>query len=218
MEDEQLLRHLSLVVEANKKTNITRITSFEEAKVLHIEDSLAALPEIREAKAGRYGDLGSGAGYPGIPIALATGRETVLTDSVGKKTALLDSFIEELGLAGTVSTYTGRIEDLAAEEPESFSVLTARALSKTASLLELASPLLPIGGRLVCYKARMEEGELSLAVSLAEKTGMHLVSDRELLLSDGETYRRILVFEKKAKPKVKLPRRVGLAQKKPLKP
>ena len=75
-------RYLDLILEANKRTNLTRITSREEAEVLHLEDSWVGLPEINRAPAGRYGDLGSGGGFPGVPIALATGRETVLVDSV----------------------------------------------------------------------------------------------------------------------------------------
>ena len=211
-----MIKHLDLVMEANKVTNLTRITSYEEAKILHIEDSLSGLPEMNAAPEGKYGDMGTGAGFPGIPLAIETGRQTVLMDSVGKKTALLDSFIKELGLSDTVSTYNGRIEDLARTEGKTYAVLTARALSKLGSLMELACPLLKIGGHLICYKARIEEEELSHAVNLEKKLGMRIISDRQFFLSDGETLRRIVVFEKSAKPKIMLPRKVGDAQKKPL--
>ena len=89
MNSELLNKHLDLVVKANETTNITRIVSWESAQVLHIEDSLSALPEFETAPEGLYGDLGSGAGFPGIPIAIETGRETVLVESVKKKAALL---------------------------------------------------------------------------------------------------------------------------------
>ena len=125
-------QHLALVIEANKTTNLTRITSPEEARILHLEDSLAGLPEVEAAPAGLLGDMGSGAGFPGIPLALATGRKTVLIESVGKKAALLDSFINELGLADCVETYAGRLEDLCGDRRASFAVLTARALSSRA--------------------------------------------------------------------------------------
>ena len=94
--------------------------------------------------------MGSGAVYPGIPLAIKTGRETLLADSVGKKTRALDSFAAELGIDDIVSTYHGRIEDLALQPPNHFSLVTARALSSLASLLELASPLLAKGVRVVC--------------------------------------------------------------------
>lgn len=144
---ELLDKHLELVIEENKVTNLTRIVDWESAQVLHVEDSLAGLPEVEGALEGPYLDMGSGAGFPGIPLAIMTGRETLLADSVGKKTRALDSFAAELGIDDIVSTYHGRIEDLALQQPNHFSLVTARALSSLASLLELASPLLTKGGR-----------------------------------------------------------------------
>ena len=196
---ELLDKHLELVIEENKVTNLTRIVDWESAQVLHVEDSLAGLPEVEEALEGPYLDMGSGAGFPGIPLAIMTGRETLLADSVGKKTRALDSFAAELGVDDIVSTYHGRIEDLALQQPNRFSLVTARALSSLASLLELASPLLAKGGRLVC----------------ARKLGMEFVSSRGFTLSDGETSRAVIVFRKRCNPSMKLPRRVGMAQKKP---
>ena len=215
MNQELITKHLELVIEANKMTNITRISSFEEGMVLHVEDSLSGLLEINESPEGLYGDMGSGAGFPGIPLAIETGRPTVLIDSVGKKAVLLQKFADELGL-DNVSSYGGRLEELAVERPGQFSVLTARALSKLGSLMELATPLLKKGGRLICYKSHIEEEEITHATSLEKKLGLKLVSDRDFYLSDGETYRRIVVFEKVKKPTIKLPRHVGYAQKKPL--
>ena len=213
MHDDLLRRHLELVIEANKTTNITRIESMEEGMVLHVEDSLVGLPELEAAPAGQYADLGSGAGYPGIPLAVETGRETLLVDSVGKKVSILDGFIEKLELPH-VSTYAGRIEDLARERPGEFAVVTARALAKLSVLMELACPLLQQGGRLVCYKARVDDEEFAHARSLQEKLGMNLVSDRSVSL--GDNARRIIVFERVGNPSISLPRRTGMAQKKPL--
>ena len=186
MHDELLEKHLSLVIEANKTTNITRISSWEDGMLLHVKDS---------------------------PLAIESGRETLLVDSVAKKVQILDGFISELGLQN-VSTYAGRIEDLGRERPGQFTAITARALSKVSILLELASPLLQRGGRLICYKARVEQEELDHARVVAKQVGMELVDDKTFEL--GENCRRILSYEKVAKPKLKLPRRTGLAQKKPL--
>lgn len=214
---ELLNRYLSEILEVNKTTNLTRIESIDEARVLHLEDSLAGIPEVMEAPQGRYGDLGSGGGFPGVPIAVATGRETVLIDSVKKKMALVSSIIDSLGLSGTISICDSRIEELSEEQPESFAVLTARALTRLNSLLELASPLLIRNGYLVCYKAQLPDGELEEALAMAHRVGMSFISQRSVLLSDGVTERTILVFEKTDNPEVKLPRRVGQAQKSPLK-
>ncbi len=216
VEQRELLdQHLRLVIKENETTNLTRIIDWESAQVLHIEDSIQGFPELADAPEGKYLDMGSGAGFPGIPLAILSGRETLLADSVGKKTKALDGFIRELGLADSVSTYHGRIEDLATEHPNEYSVVTARALSQLSSLLELASPLLRKGGRLVCYKTQPESEELDHAKEIARKLGMEFVSSRGFVLSDGETQRAIIVFEKKHNPSMKLPRRVGLAQKKP---
>lgn len=211
-------RYLDLVLEANKVTNLTRIATLEEAEILHLEDSLVALPEVLESPEGLYGDLGSGGGFPGVPLAIATGRETVLVDSVKKKMALVSDMVATLGLQDQIETYDGRIEDLALEDPQRFSVLTARALSRLVSLLELASPLLAIGGRLICYKAQLSEEELAEACAVEGLLGMKLISQRSILLSDGETHRTIVTFEKTGRSKIKLPRRVGMAQRNPLKP
>ena len=213
MHEDLLQRHLELVIEANKTTNITRISSWEDGMLLHVEDSLVGLPELSAAPEGWYADIGSGAGYPGIPLAIETERRTLLVDSVGKKTAILDGFIEELGLSN-VTTYTGRIEDLARDYPYGFMAITARALAQLSILMELAAPLLQKGGRLICYKAHVEQQELNHALALQDKLGMKLVSERIVALEDHQ--RRIICFEKTAKEKIKLPRKTGMAQKRPL--
>lgn len=213
---EQLIdRYMSSVLEVNKTLNLTRIEDSEEARLLHIEDSLSGLKELDNAPDGRYVDLGSGGGFPGVPLAIASGRETLLVDSVKKKMAAVQSIIDTLGLS-SVSTYDGRIEDLSTQQREQFSAATARALAKLSVLMELASPLLKQGGVLICYKAQLSEEELDKALKLQSYLGMKLKSDREFLLSDNVTHRRIIVFEKVKQPGLKLPRRIGLAQKKPL--
>lgn len=211
-------RYLDSILEANKVTNLTRITDGEQARLLHIEDSLVGLPEVNEAPTGLYGDLGSGGGFPGVPLALATGRKTLLVDSVKKKMAIVQSALDDLSLSEQISTSSERIEDLPLEYKEKFAVLTARALSKLVSLIELASPLLKKGGRLVCYKAQLSSEELEEALAVQDLVGMKMISQREICLNDGETTRTIVVFEKIGKSRIKLPRRIGLAQKQPLRP
>ena len=211
-------RYLDSILEANKVTNLTRITDGEQARLLHIEDSLVGLPEVNEAPTGLSGDLGSGGGFPGVPLALATGRKTLLVDSVKKKMAIVQSALDDLSLSEQISTSSERIEDLPLEYKEKFAVLTARALSKLVSLIELASPLLKNGGRLVCYKAQLSSEELEEALAVQDLVGMKMISQREICLSDGETTRTIVVFKKIGKSRIKLPRRIGLAQKQPLRP
>ncbi|MCL1797223.1 MAG: 16S rRNA (guanine(527)-N(7))-methyltransferase RsmG [Eggerthellaceae bacterium] len=212
---ELLEKHLALVLEANKKINLTSITSFEEGLLLHIEDALAGFSELSNAPKGLYVDIGTGAGYPGIPLAIVSERDTLLVDSVQKKTKVLDKMLVELGISSNVRTYGGRIEALAQARREEFAVVSARALSSLAALLELSSPLLQQSGRLICYKAQQSEEELAVAKALEEKLGMRLVSNRSFFLSDNVTKRQILVYEKYKQPEVALPRREGMAQKRP---
>ena len=211
-----LSRHLELVIELNKTTNLTRIDSLEKGKLLHIEDSLVPLEEVNESPNGLYGDLGSGAGYPGIPLAVVTGRKTVLIDMRKKKMEFVDSMLVELGIEDQVKTYAGRAELLARTSQTRFSVITARAVSKLSIIMELASPLLNQNGRLICYKAHIEDNELNHAIDLQKTLALNLVGDRTTTLSDGNTMRRIVVFEKNGKPQMKLPRQEGFAQSKPL--
>lgn len=135
-----------------------------------------------------------------------------------KKMAIVQSVLDDLSLSEQISTSSERIEDLPLEYKEKFAVLTARALSKLVSLIELASPLLKKGGRLVCYKAQLSSEELDEALAVQDLVGMRMISQREICLSDGETMRTIVVFEKVGKSRIKLPRRIGLAQKQPLRP
>lgn len=207
-------KHLDLVLRKNEQLNLTTITNKEDAKVLHIEDSLASLPELKNIT-GQIVDMGSGAGYPGIPIAIATGLKTTLVETLRKKADCLESFIQELNIEAQVSVSNKRTEELAVERPNFYSVATARALSSLPSLLELASPLLKINGLLICYKGIDIEDELNIALNVSNKLGFMLISNREYSLRDYKTKHRIVVFEKVKEPDVKLPRKLGFAQKKP---
>ena len=121
MDEKQLIRkHLELVLEANETTNLTRIDTFDEGMLLHVEDSLAGLDEVEQAPPGLYGDMGTGGGYPGIPLAIMTKRETVLIDSVRKKTDILRDIIKELGLSAQVEVFNGRLEELSCGAPGCF--------------------------------------------------------------------------------------------------
>lgn len=212
---ELIEEHLRLVISANERVNLTRIDSFDEGMLLHVEDSLAGLAELNKAPDGLYGDLGSGAGYPGIPLAIASGRQSVLIDARKKKMDVMQDIIGELGLSNQISVFAGRAELLARMQSKRYVALTARALSQLPVLLELASPLLEKGGLLICYKANLPDDELNDAKQIRKLVGMSLQSDRGFMLGDGYT-RRLLVFVKTDEPTIKLPRQEGIAQKHPL--
>lgn len=207
--------YLASVIKMNEKLNLTRIVHEQEARILHLEDSLTALPLVEDALPGRYADLGTGGGFPGIPLAITSERPTLLVDSVSKKIAAVKAMVSDLAWDSDIAYYAGRIEDLAREERNGFAVITARAVTKLVSLIELASPLLCVGGRLICYKASLGKDEVSSAQAIQKLVGMKLVASKEFSLSNGDP-RTLVVFERRGSASVKLPRRVGLAQHNPL--
>ena len=210
-----LEKHLDCVLNANKIHNLTNIKNRNEAQILHIEDSLAGILELNQAKQGKLVDLGSGAGYPGIPLAIVSGRNTTLVESVQKKADCLESFVHDLNLSSNIFVSNNRIEEEAVQSRNSYAAATARALSSISSLLELASPLLEIGGSLICYKASEIDEELEDAQPILDKLGMALISNRLYGLSNGINH-RIILFNKVADSDINLPRKLGLAQKRPL--
>lgn len=210
-----LLEHLKLVLRANASFNLTSITNGVEAIRLHIVDSLAGVPEVIMAPRGRLADIGSGAGYPGIPIAIVCHRKATLFESVGKKARFLEDVATELQLDG-IDVEGRRSEELSEAHRNGYSVVTARALSSLPSLLELASPLLQIGGELIAYKGQLDAQERSKGNAAAEILGFVLQRERRVFLPTGGEERTILVYAKTGEPSISLPRRPGLAQRRPL--
>lgn len=211
----KLVAHLDLVIEKNKQLNLTRIEDEVTALRLHIVDSLSVVPEVTLSPDGPLCDLGTGAGFPGIPVAIVTGRECLLVESVKKKANAVSEFVEHLELDG-VTVFPGRAEELALQSAGVFACCVARALTSLPSLLELASPLLMSGGRLIAMKARPDETELEAARTAASLVGMEAVGTRRFTLPGGDDVRTFFVYEKKGASRIPLPRRSGMAQRQPL--
>ena len=211
-----LLLHLRCVLKANQAFNLTSITDGAEAVRLHIVDSLVAAPDVVAAPSGRLADIGSGAGYPGIPLAIVARRYTTLFESVKKKAAFLERTVEQMGLSSRIDVAGRRSEELSEEQRGRYSVVTARALSSLPSLLELASPLLCVGGLLIAYKAVLEQDERERGIEAAEYLGFRSSGERRIFLPKGGEERTIVKYEKVAEAQVSLPRRPGLAQRRPL--
>lgn len=213
--EEQLLAYLASVLRWNADLNLTRIVEPREAVRLHLIDSLTALPEVNAGPVGDVLDIGTGGGFPGVPLAMASGRRTTLLDSVAKKAAATQRALDETGFHGA-RTLAVRAEDLAQTEPGRFSVVVARAVAPLPALLELAVPLLCAGGRLVALKGDPLPQELDAGRVVAEMLGMSLVEARRVVLPSGGESRTILAYVKTGESRVRLPRRVGMAQKRPL--
>jgi 16S rRNA (guanine527-N7)-methyltransferase len=211
-----LARHIRLVLDANKRVNLTRVTDPLQAVRLHTADSLAVLEDLARANAGPLLDLGSGAGFPGIPIAVTTNRPVLLVDSVAKKVRELDAIVSSLGLLDCVSTSSSRAEVLGRTMRGKFPVVVARAVSELPALVELASPLLAMDGRLYCLKGSPTQEETTRGQAAADLVGMVHMYEREFELPEGAGHRTILCYRKSGKSSVALPRREGLAQNSPL--
>jgi 16S rRNA (guanine527-N7)-methyltransferase len=210
-QSELLVRHALAVTEANVRMNLTRIIEPRQVVDLHIVDSLAFLPHVRDAL-GRVVDIGSGAGYPGIPLSII-GYDVVLCESVKKKAQFLVTCAADLGIS--VQVVPLRAEELAREQPKSFDTAVARAVSSLAALVELAAPLLRTGGSLVALKGAPSANELLMAARAAPICGMSHSYSHEYTLPSGED-RTIAVYRRVGEPHTPLPRRPGLAQREPL--
>lgn len=208
----QLLgRHAALMLEVNESLNLTRIVDAEDVIFLHIVDSLAFVPLVGDLEAPIL-DVGSGAGYPGIPLAIM-GFDVVLCESVKKKAAFLAHVVDVLGLATRIEPL--RAEELATLERQSFGTVVSRAVSALGSLEELAAPLLREGGTLAALKGVPTPEEVSQARRVAALVGLTPKPSRSYTLPRGER-RMLFAFEKTGSPRIDLPRRPGMAQRQPL--
>ena len=215
----KMIRHLELVVEKNKVINLTRIVALRDAVTLHLVDSLVPLRsnEFRPSEGLRFLDIGTGAGFPGIPLALVTGMEGVFIDSVGKKVNAVNEFINDLGMTNCQALHI-RAEELALKRPNSFDYVVARAVAQSNVLAEYATPLLRKNGCLVLEKANIEPEELQNLNYASQICGLTRVSRETCELPDGMGHREVLIYKKTGKSSIKLPRNNGMAKNHPLVP
>jgi 16S rRNA (guanine527-N7)-methyltransferase len=188
----------------------------ERAWAVHVADSLTGLDveDLREAT--RIADIGSGAGFPGLPLAVALPAAQVdLIESVGRKCDFIARAIGAAGIANA-RVLNARSEEVAAGEGrEAYAAVTARALGRLSTLAELASPLLPEGGVLVAWKGRRDADEESQLERAADLLSMR--PERILDVGDraGSRHRHLHVIRKAGPTPPDLPRRAGMAKKRP---
>jgi 16S rRNA (guanine527-N7)-methyltransferase len=168
--------HARLLLAWNRAINLTSITDPERLAVLHVLDSLSAAPLLLRAGAMRLADLGSGGGYPGLPLAVALPETRVtLIDSIAKKTRFLEAAVHATGLSSRVEVATARAEALENEirkgRRRPFDVVTARAVGAMGRLVELAFPLLARGGRLIAWKRGDVAAEVEAAATVVQRLG-----------------------------------------------
>jgi 16S rRNA (guanine527-N7)-methyltransferase len=166
--------HLRLMLAWNAAMNLTAIREPGAAACLHILDSLAAVPLLRARGVDALIDLGSGGGYPGLPIAVALpARRALLVDSIAKKARFIATAASALGLEERVEAFAGRSEALAADRRhrERWPAVVTRAVAALPELAELGLPLLARGGVLVAWKRRPIDVELAAAAPAVDALG-----------------------------------------------
>lgn len=204
--------HLTLVLEAAEETNLTSVREYAAAWRLHVVDSLMVAGLVDEAPPGELADLGAGAGFPGIPLALVCERPLVLIESREKRARFLVRALRELPIEGRV--VNARAEE--STEEVAAAVCVARAVAPLAVLVELAAPLLAQGGHLVAMKGDPDVEEREAGVRAGEIVGMRERSVEEYVLPGGGEARSAFVYERGGASSVALPRRPGMASKRPL--
>lgn len=215
---DQLARFAALVEEGNRQQNLTRITSPEEMAVKHFVDSLSLFLVDLPHSGARFLDVGTGAGFPGIPLAICRPQwDVVLLDSLRKRLAFLESAMNVLGL-NNVSTLHARAED-AARNPayrDSFDVVVSRAVARLPVLLELCLPFVKVGGVFVAMKGSGVEDEVEESGNALAELNGRVRSTIELSLPAGYGQRTLVVVEKTGRTKRMFPRRAGIPAKQPL--
>ena len=223
LRDDQVLqfqRYFQELVDWNGRTNLTAITDYREVQTKHFLDSLTvslAIPKDVTTN-GALMDVGSGAGFPGLPLkVLWPGLRVTLVESVGKKAAFLRHLTDALGLEG-VEVCTQRAETLGHDPHmrESFDVVVSRAVADLSVLAELTLPFCKLGARVVAQKKSGIEDELSRAEGAISLLGGALESVETVDLEEIGEPRWLVVLTKDAESPSRYPRRPGIPAKRPL--
>ena len=216
---DQFDKYYEILVEWNKVMNLTGITEYQEVVEKHFLDSLSIVKVMDMDQAERVIDIGTGAGFPGIPLKIAFPKlDIVLLDSLNKRIRFLDHVIEELGLEG-IRTIHGRAEDFARDGKyrERFDLCVSRAVANLSSLSEYCLPYVKVGGRFVAYKS----GDIAEEVNDTSKAIALLGGRKERIekfqLPDTDIQRSFVVIRKTKNTQKRYPRKAGMPTKEPLK-
>ncbi len=214
---EQLYRYYELLIEKNKVMNLTAITDFNEVMIKHFADSISLLKytPLREK---RILDLGTGAGFPGVPLKIfCPDSEFILVDSINKKLAFVADVCEELGL-NDISVCHSRAEDLAhsPEFREQFDFVVSRAVANLATLSELTLGFIKKGGYFVSYKSVAAEEEIEQAKNAIRLMGGKVQKTESFTLPGSDLERTLIFIKKGVNTPKQYPRKAGTPAKTPL--
>ena len=220
---KQFITYYEYLVEKNKVMNLTAITEYNEVILKHFLDSLSIVKvgsfDQKKLTGKSVIDIGTGAGFPGIPLKIAFPElKITLLDSLNKRVNFLNEVIEMLGLKDVTAVH-GRAEDYArhADYREQFDLCVSRAVANLSTLSEYCLPYVKTGGHFIPYKSGRIQEELTEAKTAIKILGGSLEKTEKFQLADTDMERSFVVIRKKQPTGKKFPRKAGLPSKEPIK-
>ena len=220
LKEEQLEKfylYMNILLEWNEKINLTAITNEEEIILKHFVDSLTINKYIEEGKS--IIDVGTGAGFPGIPIKiLREDLKVTLLDSLNKRINFLNEVIEKLDLKN-IKCIHGRAEEFGKNKNyrEKYDFATSRAVANMSTLSEYLIPFVKVGGKVLAMKGDKAEEELEEAKKAIKLLGGKVENIDNFYLPDSDIKRNIIIIKKIEKTERKFPRKPGMPAKEPIK-
>lgn len=210
-----LIRYAEMLVETNKVMNLTAITEPDQIATLHFLDSASLLP-LADFHGKTVADVGTGAGFPGVPLRiLEPSIRLTLLDSLNKRIDFLKGVCQELGLADVACVH-GRAEEFAAAHRESFDMVTSRAVASLPLLCELCLPLVKPGGTFLSMKSVDADGELQEAAKAIQVLGGKVEAVRDYTIPGTDVRHRLIFIKKIGQTPKKYPRAFAKIKKNPL--
>jgi len=210
-----LERYAELLVEKNKVMNLTAITEPKDIATLHFLDC-AALLTLADFRGKKVADVGTGAGFPGMPLRiLEPDMDITLLDSLNKRIDFLKEVCADLGLAD-VHCVHGRAEEFAADHREDYDIVTSRAVANLSMLSELCLPLVKVGGLFLAMKSTECEEELEAAKKAIKTLGGKTEKVADYIIPGTDITHRLVVIRKLSPTPAKYPRRFAQIKKQPL--